>query len=337
MRGKSLMDLNAMANGALPFLPRLPFPAALPLEPAERLIRALPPAVVPFPARQLFNRGLPTLLGRTGTLEVRLARTARDVRRAQRLRYQVFYEDMGASPNARCRFLRRDIDAFDGICDHLIVLDTARIDRRPGRPDRPMVVGAYRLLRQDAAGPQGFYSQGEFDIAALVARHPGKRFLELGRSCVLPEYRTKRTVELLWHGIWAYVRHHRIDVMFGCASLEGTNPDALAAELTFIHANTRADGVWAAKARAGLGVKMDRLPPAAVDPKAALKALPPLIKGYMRLGARFASEAVVDHQFNTTDVLVILPVEWLDPRYVAYYGADGERYGATAALDSAAA
>ena len=87
------------------------------------------------------------------------------------------------------------------------------------------MVGTYRLLRQDRAEAHfGFYSSGEYDLAPLLERHPGKRFLELGRSCVLKPYRTKRTVELLWHGIWTYVLHHRIDAMLGCASLEGTDP-----------------------------------------------------------------------------------------------------------------
>jgi L-ornithine Nalpha-acyltransferase len=292
------------------------------------LLASLPPQIIPFPARQFANRGLPKVLGATGSLQIRLARTGRDVRRAQRLRYQVFYEEMAALPNARCKFLRRDIDAYDAVCDHLLVVDTSRMDIRPGRKPRPMVVGTYRLLRQDQAGGLGFYTQGEFDIASLLARHPGKRFLELGRSCVLPDYRTKKTVELLWHGIWAYVRHHRIDVMFGCASLEGTDPSRLAEPLGFLHHHARADGPWSAAAHVRRHTRMDRLGVDQIDAKAALKALPPLIKGYLRIGARFGDGAVVDHQFGTTDVLVILPVSQIDQRYVAYYGAEGERYAA---------
>ncbi|MCU0883956.1 MAG: GNAT family N-acetyltransferase [Beijerinckiaceae bacterium] len=297
-------------------------------EPALAFLSSLPPQIVPFPARQLGNLGLPKVLGRSGHLQIRLARSSRDVRRAQRLRYQVFHEEMAAIPNARCRFLRRDIDAYDAICDHLLVVDTARMDIRPGRKPRPMVVGTYRLLRQEQAGPLGFYSQGEFDIAPLLARHPGKRFLELGRSCVLPDYRTKKTVELLWHGIWAYVRHHRIDVMIGCASLEGTDPAALATRLGFLHHHARATGEWSAQAHATHRVPMDRLAADQIDAKAALKALPPLLKGYLRIGARFGDGAVIDHQFGTTDVLVVLPVAAIDPRYVDYYGAEGERYAA---------
>jgi putative hemolysin len=317
-----------MFTGGSPDFTRFDFSQMRVPEPALALLSKMPPQIVPFPARQFANRGLPKVLGRTGKLEIRLAKSARDVRRAQRLRYQVFYEEMAATPNARCKFLRRDIDAYDAVCDHLLVVDTSRLDLRPGRKPRPMVVGTYRLLRQDQAGPLGFYTQGEFDIAPLIARHPGKRFLELGRSCVLEEYRTKKTVELLWHGIWAYVRHHRIDVMFGCASLEGVDPDALSGPLAFLHHHARSAGEWAARAHARRAVAMDRLPAEALDAKAALKALPPLLKGYLRLGARFGDGAVVDRQFGTTDVLVVLPISQIDARYVEYYGAEGERYAA---------
>ena len=192
-----------MLNGTSSELSRFDFASFRVPEPAMAFLSSLPPQIVPFPARQLGNLGLPKVLGRSGNLQIRLARSSRDVRRAQRLRYQVFHEEMAAIPNARCRFLRRDIDAYDAVCDHLLVVDASRMDARPGRKPRPMVVGTYRLLRQEQAGQLGFYSQGEFDIAPLLARHPGKRFLELGRSCVLPDYRTKKTVELLWHGIWA--------------------------------------------------------------------------------------------------------------------------------------
>jgi L-ornithine Nalpha-acyltransferase len=297
-------------------------------EPAMALLSSLPPRIVPFPARQFANRGLPKVLGHSGSLQIRLARDSRDVRRAQRLRYQVFYEEMAAVPNARAKLLRRDIDAYDVICDHLIVIDTARMDIRPGRTSRPLVVGTYRLLRQDRVGQGGFYTQSEFDIAPLIARHQDKRFLELGRSCVLGGYRDKKTVELLWHGIWTYVRHHRIDVMFGCASLEGTEPRRLAGQLGFLHHHARSTPQWRASAHTSNRVPMDSVSACEIDSKAALKALPPLLKGYLRLGAHFGDGAVIDRQFGTTDVLVVLPVADIDPRYVDYYGAERGRYAA---------
>ncbi|HEY4774572.1 MAG TPA: GNAT family N-acyltransferase, partial [Xanthobacteraceae bacterium] len=184
-------------------------------------------------------------LGRLGTLEARLARTAAEVRRAQRLRYRVFYQEMSAIADAATLIARRDIDPFDAICDHLVVLDHAAPQ---GRARRPAIVGTYRLLRQHVAERAGgFYSAGEFDIAALVARHRERTFLELGRSCVLPAYRNRRTVELLWHGVWTYVLHHRLDVMIGCASLEGADPDRLALPLSFLHHYARAPEAWRAR------------------------------------------------------------------------------------------
>ena len=266
-------------------------------------------------------------LGKLGTLDIRLAQTAKDVRRAQKLRYRVFYQEMAAIADARTRLARRDVDAFDTICDHLLVRDHEPNER--GLRRRPRIVGTYRLLRQQTAeGAGGFYSENEFSIRELVPRHPGLRFLELGRSCVLAPYRNKRTVELLWHGIWSYVLEHRIDVMFGCASLEGTDPDKLALQLSFLHHFARAPDAWRASALPHRHVEMNRMPKAAVDPKAALRELPPLIKGYLRLGACIGDGAVIDRQFGTTDVLIVLPVAGINARYVQHFGPGAERHAA---------
>ena len=260
------------------------------------------------------------VLGRLGTLEVRLARTAADVRRAQRLRFKVFYQEMSAVPDAAARLARRDVDPYDAVCDHLLVVDHAA---------EPSVVGTCRLLRQEVAERHGgFYSSAEFDVAALLARHRDARFLELGRSCVLPPYRNKRTVELLWHGIWSYVLQHRLDVMIGCASLEGTDPDRLALPLSFLHHFARAPDAWRVSALPRRHVDMNRLPASAVDRKAALHALPPLIKGYLRLGATVGDGAVIDHQFGTTDVFIVLPVTAINARYIGHFGDAAQRHAA---------
>jgi putative hemolysin len=267
----------------------------------------------------------PQTLGRLGSLEVRLARHAAEVRRAQRLRYRVFYEEGGAVPKVLTRLARRDIDAFDAICDHLLVLDHANL--RPS--GKPTVVATSRLLRQSVAERnRGFYSAGEFEIGALLARHPGVTFGELGRSCVLPAYRNKRTVELLWHGIWACMLRHRIGAMIGCGSLEGTDPAALALPLSFLHHFAPSPEAWRAPALPARRVDMNLMAKDAIDPKAALRALPPLIKGYLRLGAFVGDGAVIDRQFGTTDVLIVLPVAAISARYVEHFGADAERHAA---------
>ena len=265
------------------------------------------------------------ILGRLGSLEVRLARSAADVRRAQRLRFKVFYTEMSAVAAAPVKLARRDIDPFDAVCDHLLVVDHAV----PTESGRPGVVGTYRLLRQDMAERHaGFYSAAEFDIGTLIGRHRDQKFLELGRSCVLPAYRNKRTVELLWHGIWSYVLQHRVDVMIGCASLDGIDADKLALPLSFLHHFARAPEPWRTSALPRRYVAMDRIAKAAIDRKAALHALPPLIKGYLRLGAGIGDGAVTDRQFGTTDVLIVLPVSAINTRYIEHFGVTAERHAA---------
>jgi putative hemolysin len=295
---------------------------------SELLQRGTVSKLVPGRLGSVRDHGsLNPVLGRIGPLEVRLATTAKEIRQAQRLRFKVFYEEMSAAPRGASLISRRDVDAHDAICDHLLVLDHDA--RTPFRPGSPKVVGTYRLLRQDVAdGSLGFYSAAEFDVAPLIRAHDSLRFLELGRSCVLQPYRNKRTVELLWHGIWAYVLHYRIDVMFGCASLEGTDPHRLALPLSFLHHYARAPEPWRAGARPERYTPMALLPKESIDPKAALQALPPLIKGYLRLGATFGDGAVIDRQFGTTDVLVILPVSAISKRYIEHFGPAADRHAA---------
>ncbi|MCX2724757.1 GNAT family N-acetyltransferase [Roseibium sp. DSM 29163] len=266
-------------------------------------------------------------LGRIGSLEVRMARNFYEVKKAQRLRYQVFYQEMSAIADAHTLATRRDADPFDDYCDHLLVVDHASMKRNKLGRLKPEIVGTYRILRQEIADRHsGFYTAGEYDVQSLVDANSGKRFMELGRSCVLKPYRNKKTVELLWHGIWAYVLRHKIDVMLGCASIESTNPDAIAGQLAFLHHNARAPEEWRVRAVEDRYVEMNRMPAEEINAKEALRALPPLVKGYLRLGAFIGDGAVIDHQFGTTDVLIIMPVSELNTRYVNYYGADASRY-----------
>jgi putative hemolysin len=264
------------------------------------------------------------VLGRIGRLEVRLARDLAEIAAAQEVRFRVFYDELGARRDAVTAVERRDSDRFDSVCDHLLVLDTAIRG-----PATEQIVGTYRLLRQESAiAAGGFYSDEEFQLEALIARHPGRRFLELGRSCVLPAYRSKRTIELLWQGIYAYVGYYDIGVMTGCASFHGTVPAAHAEALSFLAQNCRADQEWDVRAVISRYHTMDLMPPEAVNPRSALAAMPPLIKGYLRLGARIGDGCVVDRDFGTTDVFIILPMEFVSERYLNYYGAEAERFNA---------
>ena len=293
---------------------------------------------------------LPRPLGRIGGLELRLAERPKDVKKAQKLRYQVFFEEMSAVADPIAKLARRDMDLYDTVCDHLIVSDHAAKPTGAVRSlaatlipglqgfevagaaedaKKPPVVGTYRLLRQEVADQTlGFYTAGEFDIEPLIARHRGLNFLELGRSCVLKPYRDKRTVELLWHGIWAYVIAHKSDVMIGCASLEGVDPEKLRLPLSYLHHFHAAPAEWRAEALPGKRARFDLLPKETIDMRAALRTLPPLIKAYLRLGAYVGDGAVVDEAFGTTDVLIVLPKAAINPRYIVYYGAEADRHAA---------
>jgi putative hemolysin len=253
----------------------------------------------------------------SGSLQVRLAETEADIAAAQALRYRVFYERMGARPPPGTGQRRRDADRFDAVCEHLLVLDR-------DRPAPEGVVGTYRLLRRAAAAQLGgFYSESEYDLAPLLA-YPGE-ILELGRSCVDPAYRPRPVLQLLWSGIAAYVFHHGIALMFGCASLPGTDPESLAVPLSYLHHHHLAPPELRPHALAARHVGMDRRSPAAIDPARAFAALPPLIKGYLRLGGFVGDGAVIDREFNTTDVCIIVETDLVTQRYSRHYVRQSRR------------
>jgi putative hemolysin len=266
------------------------------------------------------------ILGARGQLTVRLAAGPAEIEAAQHLRYRVFYEELSAKPDELARETRRDADAFDAICDHLLVVHhLSGHDPDPITVEGGELVGTYRVLRQDVAERHGgFYTQAEFDIAPMIARHPGLNVLELGRSCVLRPYRTKPVVELLWQGIWSYVHSYRLGMMLGCASLEGTDPREHDLALSYLAHFHAAPEEWRVRALPRRHVEMQRLPKSEIDVKKALKLLPPLIKGYLRLGCFIGDGAVIDEQFNTVDVLIILPVSAISTRYFSRFSSHDE-------------
>jgi putative hemolysin len=256
------------------------------------------------------------VLATFGSLEVRLAQSSEEVEAAQRLRYRVFYEEMSAIPSILMRAQRRDFDKYDDFCDHVLVIDRQAEDEN----GRPSVVGTYRLLRGEVAAMHGgYYTSAEYDLSTMHHANPtGTRFLELGRSCVLKSYRSKgTTMQLLWKGIAAYNLHHSIDLMFGCGSLPGTDPEALALQLSYLHHFHRAPEGHRVRARPELYVEMNRMPKEEIEPRQAIRSLPPLIKGYLRAGSFIGDGAVVDKQFNTTDVLIYFPVSRISDRFMS--------------------
>ncbi|MFD1624883.1 GNAT family N-acetyltransferase [Azospirillum griseum] len=249
---------------------------------------------------------------RMGSLEVRLAETAAEIDWAQALRYRVFYDEMAAIPSDAMKARLRDFDPFDALCDHLLVIDHAR----GNGPE--MVVGTYRLIRRPAAEQVGrFYSSDEYDISPL-ASYPGE-VLELGRSCVDAGYRTRGSMQLLWRGIASYVFQHDIALMFGCASLPGTDPAALAEPLAYLHHHHLAPPELRATALPDRYVSMNLMEKDRIDPRRALNVLPPLIKGYLRLGGFVGDGGVIDHQFNTTDVCIVVKTDLITDKYFKHY------------------
>ena len=261
--------------------------------------------------------GIAPVLARSGMLEARLAVTKKDVRRAQRLRYRIFFEEGGAVPDPTARLIRRDVCRFDSVSDHLIVVDKS-LRYRDGSPK---FVGVYRLLRQDVAERNfGFYSSCEFDVGALIARRPTLRFLEVGRACIAKSHRGKHVLELLWRGLWAYARHHRMDAMIGCASLPGARPAAHAGAIRAL-AGQGGDPAWrVAPLPERAGMLGEGAPP--IDARALIRLLPPLVKGYWRLGATFSPVPVADRAFNTTDLFVVMPLSDIEQRYLHYFGVE---------------
>ena len=252
-------------------------------------------------------------------LETRLAETKNEIKAAQQLRYRVFYKELSAHPNMITRFTRRDKDAYDKICHHMLVID--KRNKKRGVPligkQSEKVVGTYRLLPQRTAQEnRGFYSQDEFDLLPLLEKYPKKKFLELGRSCVLQIYRKKSTIELLWQGVWKYIQENDFDVMIGCASFQCNDPSEIALPLSFLHHYCMAPNEWMVSALPSRYTNMNLIEKENINTKDALKMLPPLIKGYLRLGAYIGDGAVVDKQFGTIDVFVILPKDKIEKRFV---------------------
>ncbi len=249
---------------------------------------------------------------RVGDLEIRLAESDAEIAACQALRYRIFYEEMSATPSPEMAASKRDFDSFDPFCDHLIVVDARKGAGAEG------IVATYRLLRRPGAAKRGqFYSIDEYDISTIVA-HPGE-ILELGRSCVDSAYRSKAVMQLLWKGISEYVFHFKIEIMFGCASFPGTDPAEHATTLSYLHHRHMAPPQFRPRAVPSRYVSMNLLPIEQIDERRALASLPPLIKGYLRLGGFVGDGAVIDHQFGTIDVSVIVVTDLVTDKYYKHY------------------
>lgn len=261
----------------------------------------------------------PRILGRLGHLETRLAQSQSEIEVAQKLRFDVFYTEMGAAADETTMQTQRDADSFDDACEHLLVIDNT-IERNHG------IVGTYRFLDSGKSDhTASFYSAQEFDLTHVTANN--RHCLELGRSCIAKSHRSRRTMELAWHGIWSIVVERHIDVMFGCASFHGTNLQDHAAAFSLLHQDAMLEPGQDAPAIED-GIALADFAQSDASAARTLAALPPLLKGYLRLGAKVSSQAVIDEQFGTTDVLVVLDVAKISQKYIDHYGANAQRFAA---------
>lgn len=245
--------------------------------------------------------------------EIRLARDAQDLKASQRLRYEVFVEELGGTGPLVDHAARLEADEFDPLYDHLVLIDPTR---DPNALDH--VVGAYRLLRSDRAAEIGrFYCDTEYDLSAL--RASGRKLLELGRSCVHPAHRGGAAMLMLWNGLADYVLTHQIEILFGVASFHGTDPQALKMPLAWLHHHHLAPQALRPRARSEHFQRMDLVPEAALDRRQALAEMPNLIKAYLRLGGFVGEGAFVDAPFNTTDVLLLMDTKAMSDKHREFY------------------
>lgn len=244
---------------------------------------------------------------------LRLARDARDLRAAQRLRYRVFVQELGAEGPLVDHDRQLETDAFDPHFDHLLLIDPRR-----DAAHLDDVVGAYRLLPSDRlAGPGRFYSEGEYDLTALKAT--GRKLVELGRSCVHPAYRGGSAMLQLWNALAGYVLERDIEILFGAASFPGTDVQALAQPLSYLHHNHLAPPELRVKALPPHAVGLDVVTPEALDRRAAVAGTPALIRAYLRLGGFVGEGAFVDRDFNTTDVCLILDTARMSDKHREFW------------------
>lgn len=249
-------------------------------------------------------------------LEVRLAKTSNDVDAAQALRYKIFYEDMGAIPTTRCRALKRDIDSYDDVCDHLLVIDLEK-----GTNHKPCVVGTYRLLLGNIAkATTGFYSETEFDVNNFM--YTPEEVLELGRSCIDSDYRRRGAMQLLWRGISEYIDNYDVKLMFGCGSIHGTDVNEASRVLSYLHHFHLAPKSMRPVALSDKYISMNLMKKNALDIKQVQRELPPLLKGYLRVGGYVGKGAVIDHRFNTIDVSIVVETEHLAGKYRTHFQRD---------------
>lgn len=254
---------------------------------------------------------------RAGNLGVMVTQDTAYVQAAQKLRYRIFFGEMGGvSHNPEVIAQQRDFDAFDEVCDHLLVLD----HDRPNIEEQ--VVGTYRLLRREGMHKIGrFYTEGEFDITGL--KQFDGEVMELGRSCVHENYRSRAVMQLLWRGIGEYVARHDVKYMFGCASFTGTDIEKYKLPLSYLYHYHLAPEAVRPVALAEHHQSINLMAKDAIDEKAALASIPALIKGYLRLNGKIGDGAFIDPECQSIDVSIVVTTDLVTDKYVKRYKTGG--------------
>ena len=244
---------------------------------------------------------------------LKLAQTPQELMAAQRLRYKVFVEELGGHGDLVDDQNRLEKDRFDPHYDHLILIDDALVSEPIDK-----VVGVYRLLSSDKLKDVGqFYTETEYDLSVLKASD--RKLLELGRSCLHPDYRGGAAMFHLWNGLAAYVLENNIEVLFGVASFHGTDAKALAAPLSLLHHRHLAPKDLRVRANPAHFQSMDLIAEADIDRRAAMLEVPALIKAYLRLGGFVGEGAFVDMDFNTTDVCLVMDTARINQKQKSLY------------------
>ena len=236
---------------------------------------------------------------------IKIAESNFEIKKAQILRYNIFFKEKNIKRNNLKFFLQRDYDFYDKISDHLIIIDN-------NREIRDNVIGTYRLLKGNCAKLyRGFYTEQEFDISNLKKNFSSKDMLELGRSCVHPQYRSGIILKLLWQGISNYIKMYKIKILMGCASFHGTNPSKFKDEFSLLYENYRLPEDYDVKSLQDNEISFSKN----INPSTILNKLPPLIKGYLRAGGMVSENFYIDREFDTIDYCVIVLTENIVTRY----------------------
>ena len=236
---------------------------------------------------------------------IKIAKSNFEIKKAQSLRYKVFFKEKNIKRKNLKSLLQRDYDFYDKISDHLIIIDN-------DRQVKDNVIGTYRLLRgNNAKLYKGFYTEQEFDISNLRKNFSSKDILELGRSCIHSAYRSGIILKLLWQGISKYIKIYKIKILMGCASFNGTNPSKFKDEFFLLYDSYRLPKNYNVKSLQDNKLSFGKN----TNHSTILNRLPPLMKGYLRAGGMVSENFYIDRQFETIDYCVIMLTEQIVSRY----------------------